>query len=191
MDTYKDEKETQTVPTLKDLETALEQRIAKLDEERRENAAQIAKERAAMLELAQAGREQLLEEYKAKTKVREEAARVKAEEEEAKRKALIEQSIAKNQEYLRAEEASRKYQEKLEWLEKAIADAEFTEEQHKKAMDNLRISPPQVPDSTVENPTAPLNGLHPGEAVDDTGGAVEFSSMSQHLKQILRQAQRS
>ena len=178
--------------SLKDLEAILEQRIAKLDEERRIHSELIAKERAEMLELAKAEREQQLEEFKSKSRAREEAAKRKAEQEESERKAALEESILKEQKYLQSEETARQYSEKLEWLTKAIAEAEFVEEQHRKAMENMRVPCQESfsADINVENPVAPLNAEHPGEAVSDTGGAQGFTSMSDHLKQILRQANR-
>ncbi len=167
---------------------------SKLEQERKAMAAQLQKEREEMLLLAQAERRSQLEAYQKKV---EEHERKKREEEaaaEARKNQEIAAKAAADQAAAKADEAYRLYQAKLGEVESAIAEAEFSEEKHRKALEDAKLMKVPVEDFpvetgiNVEHPTAPDNK---GEAVAGTEGSTPESTMSQHLKHILRQAQRS
>ena len=86
------------------------------------------------------------------------------------------------------------YHAKLSEVQEAIAEAEFSEEKHRKDLDDakrMRVVVEEFPVEdgiNVEHPTAPDNK---GECVDGVNGLQESPLMSSHLKQILRQANRS
>jgi membrane protein involved in colicin uptake len=168
----------------------------RLEAERKSMAAQLQKEREEMLLLAQAERRSQLEAYEAK--VEEHKRKKKAEDEAAELRRVQDTAarMAAEQAAAKADEQYRLYHEKLEFVVNAIAEAEFSEEKHRKSLDDAKKTRVVVEDFpagdeiNVEHPVAPLNAEHPGEAVVETGGAVGFDTMSSHLKQILRQAQR-
>ena len=177
--------------TIEELQAQLAAKIAKLDEERRANAAKHAKEREEMLLEVEMERKARTDEYTAKVAEHERKKKAEKDEAEAQRIRDVAERVSAEQKQHALDETLRLQREKLEWLEKAISDAEFSEEQHQKESENSRILPPLVLDEAtinVEHPVAPDNK---GEAVPETGGAESFSTMSSHLRQILRQAQRS
>src|ERR1035437_3477074 len=128
--------------TLEELQQQLQERIEKLDDERKANAAQAAKEREALLLDMDIERKQRLAEYQAKVAVLE--ARKKAEEEakEAQRIKETSERMAAEQKQNALDETLRLQREKLEWLSTAISNAEFSEDQPRKRMENLRVLPP-------------------------------------------------
>ena len=181
--------------TYEDLLAELEATRLRLEEERKNMQSQLQKEREEMLLLAQAERRTQLEAYQAK--VDEHERKRKAEEAAAEARRIQEQAArtAAEQVAAQADEQFRLYQEKLEYVEKAIAEAEFSEEKHRKALEDAkRMRVPVDPtfaseDIKVEHPEAPSNA---GEAVVGTdGGTPDTPLMSQHLKHILRQATRN
>ncbi len=183
--------------TYEELMQELADTQTKLEAERKAMSAQLQKEREEMLLLAQAERRSQLEAYEAK--VEEHKRKKKAEDDAAELRRV--QDTAKRMEAeqaaAKADEQYRLYHEKLEYVEKAIAEAEFSEEKHRKSLEDAKkfkvVVENWVPEgweSDVEHPVAPLNTEHPGEAVAETSGAQSFENMSSHLKQILRQAQR-
>jgi hypothetical protein len=177
--------------TIEELQAQLAAKIAKLDEERRANAAKHAKEREEMLLEVETERHIRNLEYTAKVAEHERKKKAEKDEEEAKRIRDVAERVSAEQKQYALDETLRLQREKLEWLEKAISDAEFSEEQHNKEAENARVlvTTSSVEENTidVEHPVAPDNK---GEAVAETGGAESFSTMSQHLKHILRQATR-
>src|ERR1035437_9881373 len=177
--------------TLEELQAVLAERIAKLDEERKINALQQAKEREAMLLEADMERAQRLEEYQAKVAVLE--ARKKAEEEakEAQRIQETSERMAAEQKQNALDETLRLKREKLEWLTTAISNAEFSEEQHRKALENQRVLPVEPVGTEEVSAEYPQTGADGGAAAEGTEGSTpETPLMSSHLKNILRQAQR-
>lgn len=164
---------------------------AKLEQERKQMAAQLQKEREEMLLLAQAERRSQLEAYQAK--VDEHERRRKAEEEAAEARKVQETAARVNAEQAaaKADEQFRLYHAKLAEVQEAIAEAEFSEEKHRKTLDDAKRMRVVVEDFpvedgiNVEHPIAPDNK---GEAVEGTGGLQENPLMSQHLRRILRQA---
>lgn len=168
---------------------------ARLEQERKQMAAQLQHEREEMLLLAQAERRTQLEAYQ--KKVEEHERKKKAEEEaaEARKNQEMAAKAKADQAAAKADEAYRLYQAKLGEVESAIAEAEFSEEKHRKALEDSKLMKVPVEDFpvedgiNVEHPTAPDNA---GEAVENTDGSTpEAPLMSQHLKHILRQAQRT
>ena len=178
--------------TIEELQAQLAQKIAKLDEERRANAAKHAKEREEMLLEVEMERKARTDEYTAKVAEHERKKKAEKDEAEAQRIRDVAERVATEQKQHALDETLRLQREKLEWLEKAISDAEFSEEQHNKEAENNRVSvsASSIEETTinVEHPVAPDNK---GEAVVETGGAESFDTMSSHLRHILRQAQRS
>ncbi len=181
------------MPTIEEMQAQLAAKIAKLDEERRANAAKHAKEREEMLLEVEMERQKRTAEYTAKVAEHERRRKAEKEAEEAQRIRDIAERISTEQKQHALDEALRLQREKLEWLEKAISDAEFSEEQHNKETEYTAILPVSTDASeiNIEHPIAPVSVTEPGGAVEGTGGAISFDTMSGHLKQILRQAQRS
>jgi hypothetical protein len=178
------------MPSIEELQAQLAAKIAKLDEERRANAAKHAKEREEMLLEVEMERKARTDEYTAKVAEHERKKKAEKDEAEAQRIRDVAERVSAEQKQHALDETLRLQREKLEWLEKAISDAEFSEEQHQKESSFNRVMEASalVEDINVEHPVAPDNK---GEAVAETGGAESFSTMSSHLRQILRQAQRS
>jgi hypothetical protein len=181
--------------SLETLQAQLAERIEKIDQERKERAAAAAKEREAILLEAELERKARLEEYQAKVAKHEEERKAKEQEAEKQRIAIIAERVASEQKQQALDEALRLQTEKLQWLEKAISDAEFSEEQYRKEQEAQRVRPVVLPENenlNVEHPAAPLNTTSPGEAVSGTdGNTPETPLMSAHLRQILRQATRA
>src|ERR1035437_4838047 len=179
--------------TYEELMQELTDTQARLEAERKSMAAQLQKEREEMLLLAQAERRSQLEAYQAKVDEHERKKRAEEAAAEARRQQDIAARVAAEQIAFKADEEYRLYHEKLEEVERAIAEAEFSEEKHRKILEDARNTKVQVEDFpvgdeiNVEHPVAPDNK---GEAVAGTEGLQECPLMSQHLKQILRQAQR-
>jgi len=173
------------------LQEQLKERIATLDKQRKEEAERFAQEVADRNALAEMERAENLRKYQAleaERKAKKEAealAEQKKAQEELRQRKQLESDLAA------ADEAKRLQQEKLEWLRTAIANQEFIEEQHRKAMQSQSVAPAVESESTeinVEHPVAPDNK---GEAVKGTEGETpETPLMSDHLKHILRQATR-
>lgn len=181
----------ETVDTVEELQRKLQEQIASLAAQRAEESKRFQVELEERNKLAEIERQQNIEAYnkrlaqhlkdeaaqkEAATAERRECNRVKAEAEFAR---------------AQADTAKKELEEKLEQLKVDIANQEFIEEQHRKAMDTLRKTKP-APESTepafsVENPTAPVNG---GNSVSGTDGVEKGPLMSDHLKHILRQAHR-
>jgi hypothetical protein len=179
--------------TYEELMQELADTQTKLEAERKNMSAQLQKDREEMLLLAQAERRSQVEAYAAK--VEEHQRKKKAEDDSAELRRVqdIATRMSAEQAAAKADEQYRLYHEKLEYVEKAIAEAEFSEEKHRKALDDAKKTKVIVEDFSVgneievEHPVAPDNK---GEAVEGTGGAESFDTMSSHLRQILRQAQR-
>lgn len=182
------------MPTVEQLQEQLEKEIAALAEQRRIEAERIEREARLRGEEAAIERQKQIDQYKAR---QDELHRQKQAQEErikeqqrdlARQQAEVE--AAKNA----AQEAKEKQEALLEDLKKRIADAEFAEEQHQKRMEALKAKPAVVAEDpakiNVEHPEAPVNTSNPGDAVEGTGGLEQGPKMSQHLRHILRQAQR-
>ncbi len=85
-----------------------------------------------------------------------------------------------------ADELVRIQRARLEWLQNEIAKVEFMEEQHKKSMESFKeqlVQEPITTETTESKPGDPVHGIE--------GTTPETPLMSQHLKSILRQAQRN
>ena len=176
---------------LDELQAELQRKIEKLDEERRLNAEQNAKERAEMLEIAAAERTQQL---KAIHAGEEKAKQRKIEQDEAEKERVRKEHIAQaaiEQRLNAAAELERQQREKLEWLINAISEVEFAEDQHRKALENMKILPPlEAPTGTEVSAEYPQTGAEGGSEVVD-GNTPDTPLMSGHLRMILRQAQRT
>lgn len=181
------------MPSIEEMQAQLAAKIAKLDEERRANAAKHAKEREEMLLEVEMERQKRTAEYTAKVAEHERRRKAEKEAEEAQRIRDIAERISTEQKQHALDEALKLQRETLEWLEKAISEAELHEERYKKESESIIVQPvsADVYEVNVEHPVAPVSAIEPGGAVEGTGGAEEYSTMSGHLKQILRQAQRS
>ena len=177
---------------IEELQVMLQEKIQKLDEERKANALQQAKEREALLLDMDIERKQRLDEYQAKVAKLE--ARKKAEEvaKEVQRIKETAARVAEEQKQNTLDETLRLQREKLEWLTTAISNAEFSEEQHRRHLEDLRVLPPFVESQGAEVSAAyPMTCADGGASTVGTEGSTpETPLMSSHLKSILRQAQR-
>jgi hypothetical protein len=191
--------------SVEELQRKLSEHITSLDKQRKEESERFDKELSERTQLAETERRKQLAEYQEQERKRDE--RRKAEEELVAQRAREEREarIALETSLAAAEEARKKQEEKLKWLVDEINRQEFIEEQHQKSLatflssnefttsnpTEVNVEHPVAP-LNAEHPVAPLNAEHPGEAVQGTTGATpDTPLMSDHLKQILRQAQRS
>lgn len=167
------------MPTIEELQAQLQERINKLDEERRAYADQHAKEQAELRIIAEAQRAQQVADIKAAEEraLARKTAEKKAEEERLRK--AQEERIVMEQKQNALDEVLRRQREKLAWLEEQISNAEFLEEQHKKRLDSEKAFQDVPPEET--NPEA---------ALGTEGTTPETPLMSQHLRKILRQASR-
>ena len=177
---------------LEEMQALLQEKIQKLDEERKANALQQAKEREALLLEMDMERKQRLDEYQAKIAQHEAKKRAEEEAREAQRIKDTAARVAEEQKQNVLEETLRLQREKLEWLTNAISEAEFNEEQHRKAIENMKSLPPVEVTGEEVSAEYPQTGEDGGAAVSGTDGSTpDTPTMSQHLKIILRQAQRN
>lgn len=177
------------------LREELQTKIAELDKTRQEESKRFDKEREERRFLEEADRaervrveqEKQAEHVRRKEKEKEE--REKKIQEETKEK--LERERVQNEQ----EELNRKLREQYEFIEAEISKAQFAEEQHRKSLEAKSVTaeePQTGSEVNVENPTAPVNVLKPGEAVAGTEGDTPSTPLlSQHLKHILRQANRN
>ena len=181
--------------SVEELQRQLSERIAALDKQRKEESERFEREVSERTQLAEAERRKQLAEYQEQERKRDE--RRKAEEEAIAQRAKEEREakIALEISLSKAEEARKAQEAKLQWLVDEINKQEFIEEQHRKSLEGKTAPAPVNSSPTeinVEHPVAPLNAEHPGEAVQGTTGETpDTPLMSDHLKHILRQAQRS
>jgi hypothetical protein len=171
------------------LQKQLQEKIERLDKERAEQLKAFNKEQEQRKIIEAAEREERVKKIK------------EAEEKVAARKAEIEAAEAKRQQEAReaqikadqlaneAQEFVRQQKEKLDWLTKAISDAEFIEEQHKKALESANQTDPTEAVDELEISEAVVNAhVLTGEAAAGTDGLEVGPSMSAHLRSILRRA---
>src|SRR5476651_2585074 len=116
--------------TYEELMQELNDTQVRLEEERKNMASQIQKEREEMLLLAQAERRSQLETYQAKVDEHERKKRVEEAAAETRRQQDTAARVAAEQIAYKADEEYRLYHAKLEEVERAIAEAEFSEEKH-------------------------------------------------------------
>jgi hypothetical protein len=174
--------------TLEELQAVLAERIQGLDEERKANTLQQAKAREEMLREAEIERKQRLEEYERKVEALEAKKKAETEAKEAKCRKENEKRLLSEQKQNALDETLRLQREKLEWLEKAISDAEFIEEQHRKALENAKLLPPMADPITKVSAEYPQTGADGGASTPGTDGSTpETPLMSSHLRAILRQ----
>lgn len=183
------------MPTIEELQKQLQDQIAALSEQRREEAERAEAEARQRKEWDDLERQQKLKEHREREDAhRQRRAKEMEEAEEQKREAAKKMAEAESAQNA-AIEAKRQQEALLEQLRVQIANAEFAEEQHRKRMESLRAKPAAAGASStaeinIEHPEAPVNAEAPGDAVQGTGGLEEGPLMSQHLKHILRQATR-
>jgi hypothetical protein len=179
--------------TLKELEAALVEHIAKLDEDRRLNAETNAKERAEALEIAAAERTKQLETIRAAEEKARQRKIAEQEHEQERARKEREAQIEIEQRLNAATELERQHREKLERLTQEINKAEFAEELHRKLLENLKTLPPvetiEGAEVSVEYPQTCADGGTSSAGTE--GNTPETPLMSQHLRNILRQSQRS
>src|SRR5271157_1570370 len=177
---------------LEELQLELQHRIEKLDEERQENSRKNKEERERMLLDIEIERRVRMEDYQNKVAALE-AKRKVEEAKEAQRIKETAERVAAEQKQNVLDETLRLQKEKLEWLTTAISNAEFTEEQSRKAMESMRMLPPiEFPTGDEVSSEYPQTGADGGTSAEGTDGSTpETQSMSMHLRQILRQAQRN
>lgn len=181
----------ETQMNIEELQRELERKIAKLDEERQANAKKAKEERENLLLEVEMERKERLARYEAQVAAHEKEEREKVAAEEVRRKTEIEARLATEQKQNILDETLRLQREKLEWLERAISNAEFVEEQHRLSLANSRIViVPETEPSEVsaEYPQTCADGGASSEGTD--GNTPNNSLMSSHLKNILRQANR-
>lgn len=182
--------------TLEQLQQELIELKEHMEAERSQLAAQYKEERDNMILAAEAESKRRWSENEERIEASRRKMREQAEAVEKQRQLLQAETIKAQTAAALADEQKRLHAEKIEWLNKHISDVEFSEEQHKKALENLRLIPQREPEYlpteiNVEHPVAPVNVSSPGEAVDGTAGLEQGPAMSVHLKQILRQATRT
>src|ERR1035437_949265 len=173
------------------LQKQLAERINALDKQRKEQAENFNREVADRAALDTMERAQQLALYQ-EAEVRREAKKAAEEAaeglrlQEARRvQTALENSLAA------AEEARKEQEGKLAWLIAEINNQEFVEEKHRKAMQSAPVVEAVVgaTEINVEHPQAPDNL---GNAVQGTDGDTPSTNlMSDHLKSILRQANRA
>ncbi len=180
--------------SLEELQAALEATKKKLEEERKQMAEQLKKEREEMLLLAQAERSAQLEVYQKKMEALEHKRKAEEEAAEKRRAQELTARLAAEQAQYKADEEYRKYHEKLEEVKSQIAEAEFQEEKHRKALEDAKhaqVVPEAFPVDDNITSDYPQTGAEGAQAAAGTEGHTqETPLMSQHLKQILRQAHR-
>lgn len=180
------------MPTMEELQAQLAEKIEKLDEERRENAKKNQEERERMLLEVEMERKARLEKYQAQIAAHEKEQKAKAEADEARRQRETADRMAAEQKQAALDDTLRLQREKLEWLEKAIAEAEFAEEQHKKSLENSQNIRTTVEEGAAVGAEYPQTCAHGGASAEGTNGDTpETPLMSSHLKSILRQATRN
>ena len=183
--------------TIEQLQAKLQDEINRLAEQRRVEAERYAKELDERNKLAEIERQEKIKEYEEKEKkFREKKAREKEEVEEARKKAIqaeAEAEVAKSAALV----AKQELEKQLQWIRDEITRNVLLEEQHKKSLEDMKVTvAPPVPiinpvEINVEHPIAPVNLEKPGDAVEQTDGLeVEPTTMSDHLRHILRQATR-
>lgn len=173
------------------LQRQLAERIAALDKQRKEESARFEKEVAERETLASVERQQRIAEAEEINRRNEAKKAAEKEAEETRIRETRRAQIALENSLAAAEVARKAQEDKLAWLVNEINKQEFIEEQHKKAMQSAprESTPEATTEINVEHPTAPDNN---GNAVQGTTGDTPNSPlMSDHLKQILRQASRS
>jgi hypothetical protein len=169
---------------IEDLQAQLLRKMSDLEDERKRNAAAFEKERKELFDLSAIERTKQVEAYNKKLEEHKARQAAKdAEEVEKARKALTDKNQLEQKQY-EVEETLRLQREKLAWLEQQIANAEFSEEQFKKTQESQRLS--------ISNPVVISSdeGL-PGESATGTDGNTQTEQMSDHLKHILRLANRT
>lgn len=172
--------------SVEDLQKQLQEKIERLDSERAEQLKAFGLEQEQRKIIESAEREERVKKIK------------EAEERVMARKADIERAEIKRQQEAREaqikaeqlaneqQEIVRKQQEKLDWLTKAISDAEFVEEQHRKTLENAKVvAAESAPVDDIEKVNA---HIVTGEAAEGTDGLEVGPSMSSHLRSILRRA---
>lgn len=181
--------------SIEEMRQQMIEKLAALDKQRREEAEKSSKEREERRFLEEAERAERIRLEKAK----QAEFKRKREEEQAEREKAAQAQTAARLELERKqneqETLNEKLREQYEYIQNEIAKAEFVEEQHRKRMETEQYKPEdheEMPQINVENPAAPVNTIKPGEAVEGTDGDTPSTPlMSQHLKQILRQASRT
>ena len=177
--------------SIEELQAQLAEKIASLDTERKENAKLAKEERERMILDIEIERKQRQEAYEAKVAEHEKNQRDREASVEAKRQAEIAERMVTEQKQSALDENLRLQREKLEWLEKTIADAEFSEEQHRNSLKNMLILPVTVVEGTEVSKEYPQTCAEGGASASGTEGSTpENPLMSTHLKQILRQTTR-
>jgi hypothetical protein len=177
--------------TLQELQNELTERLAQLDKEAQERAERHAKEQAEIKIKAEAERKQKEEASKVAQEKAKQRKIAEQEMQQARARKVASEEAELDRKKAELDEATRLQKEKLSWLEDQITKAEFMEDQHKKYLETLHTHSEDsvgTAEIKVEHPEAPDNK---GEAVEGTGGLQESPLMSNHLKQILRQANRS
>lgn len=177
---------------IEDMQKELAEKIAALDLQRKEEAARFAKEMADRNAIAEIERSERIAHAKAAEEKALAKKKAEAEAEQARKQEELKTRQKMENDLAAAAEAKRIQEEKLEWLLKEIANQEFIEEQHRKSV-QIPVAVPCTEETANqidwENPTAPDNA---GNAVKQTDGSTpDTPLMSEHLKRILRQAQRS
>lgn len=168
-----------------DLQKALKETVLKQEEEHREKAALLAKQKEKAKAAAEEERNRRIkaqQEAEDKAKQRK-LAEQKAEQErlKAERDAQMELERKQNE----AAEEMRKQQEEATAIEKALAQAQFMEEQNKKALEELAAASVEISETAklATKPGDPVEGIH--------GNTPETPLMSQHLRELLRQDSRN
>jgi len=186
--------ETKTeINPIEELQRQLKEQIAALAAQRQQEAQSFEKEIAERNKLAEIERaDRIRKHQEAEEKHRKQRAAEMEEIEAKKREATrLEQEASRKEK--EASDAKEAHAARLQWLESEIANAEFAEEQHRKQLEGMNVKP-ELPDNpaeiNVEHPVAPVNLVTPGDHVEGTDGLSVGPTMSQHLRHILRQAQR-
>lgn len=167
------------------LQKQLEEKIARLDSERAAQTAAFNKEQEERRTIEAAER---MERVKAIKEAEERVIARKAEIEQAeilRQKEATEQRVKAEQALNEQQELVRKQREKLEWLEAEIAKADYVQEQHDKAM---AFKPAQIETVIKDDEVAVTAHITTGEAAAGTEGLEVGTTLSAHLRSILRRA---
>lgn len=169
------------------LEKQLAEKIANLDKERAAQLAAFSKEEEERKVIETAEREERVKAIKASEEKRLAREKASAEAEAKREQERREEKIKAEQLANEAQEIVRKQQAKLDYLTKAISEAERLEEQHSKAVEEAKTKLTAPSDIVADEENVNAHILT-GEAAVGTDGIEVGPIMSAHLRSILRRA---
>lgn len=168
--------------SIEELQKELADKIAKLDQERKEASEQHSKEQEERRIIEAAARAEQVKKIKDAEEKQAKRKKEEKESEERRQKEETEARIALEQKQNSLDELIKKQREQMEWLEAEITKTQFVEEQHRKSLETTTSSVSAADSAEV------VESVLPGEAAIGTEGSTPATPlMSEHLKRILRQ----